>query len=58
MKFIKKLIWLIKHQEEIENILKKRATNDKDYSVAGVPEFQKGYIDDLLSGRLDSKNRR
>ena len=52
---IKKLIWLIKHQEEIAKALKKREkkSNDKGYSIAGVPDFQKEYVNDLLSGKLD-----
>lgn len=52
---IKKLIWLIKHQEEIAKAIKKleKKNNDKSYSIAGVPEFQKEYVNDLLSGKLD-----
>lgn len=55
MKFIKKLIWLVKNQDKIEKLLKtptKKSSND-DLSVAGVPDFQREYVDDLLSGRLN-----
>lgn len=58
MKFIKKLIWLIKNQEKIEMLLtNKTKKSEKDYSIAGVPDFQRDYIDDLLSGKLDTKRR-
>lgn len=58
MKFIKKLIWLIKNQEKIELLLTDKAKkSEKDYSIAGVPDFQRSYIDDLLSGKLDTKRR-
>lgn len=50
---IKKLIWLIKHQEEIEKIIKQpKKKEEKNYSIAGVPDFQKEYVNDLLSGKL------
>lgn len=58
MKFIKKLIWLIKNQEKIEMLLTNKTKKlEKDYSIAGVPDFQRDYIDDLLSGKLDTKRR-
>lgn len=45
LRFFKKFIWLIKNQEEIEKLVnKKTKTNDKKYSLAGVPEYQKEYI--------------
>lgn len=53
---IKKLMWLVKHQEEIEKMLTKpkvkKIEEEKAYSIAGVPEFQKEYVKDLLSGKL------
>ena len=49
---IKKLIWLIKNQEQIEKLLKegipKKDNKGNDFSIAGVPEFQKEYVNDLL----------
>ena len=51
---IKKLRWLIKHQKEIEALLNaKEQIDDKKekeqrYSLAGVPEYQLQYIDDIL----------
>ena len=54
---IKKLMWLIKHQEEIEESLKKpkkveKPKEENNYSIAGVPDFQKQYVEDILSGKL------
>lgn len=57
------LEWLIIHQEELKTVLEKtitknKAESDKNYSIAGVPEYQKKYIEDLMSGKTDTKNRR
>lgn len=50
LRFFKKLRWLIKHQEEIENLLtKKNKMDDKKYSLAGVPEYQKEYIKEKMA---------
>lgn len=57
---IKKLMWFVKHQEEIEKMLETFNTpteeakpkEDTKYSIAGVPDFQKEYVKDLLSGKL------
>lgn len=57
---IKKLIWLIKNQEKIEKLLTKpnKSKNDDNYSIDGVPDFQKEYVSDLLNGTLkDNKGR-
>lgn len=47
---MKRLIWLIKHQKEIQELLESKKTSSKEvqYSLAGVPEFQKKYINDIL----------
>ena len=45
---IKKLIWLIKHQEEIAKIIKNPKKKEENYSTAGVPEYQKDYVEELL----------
>lgn len=46
---IKKLIWLIKNQEKIESLLKKGTPKDnEDFSTAGVPDFQKEHVENLL----------
>lgn len=49
---IKKLIWLIKNQDKIEKLVSKKdkKEKEKDYSIAGVPDFQKEYVNDLLNG--------
>ena len=57
---IKKLIWLIKNQEKIQKLLEKPVKNEKDenFSIAGVPDFQKDYVSDLLNGNLKDNRRR
>lgn len=48
---IKKLRWLIKNQEKIQELLENKEEpkkNDKNYSLAGVPEYQLNYINDIL----------
>lgn len=47
---IKKLKWLIKHQEELELLLSKKVTpmEDTGYSISGVPDFQREYVDKIL----------
>lgn len=46
---IKKLIWLIKHQKDIEKLIEKGPKEeDKKFSLAGVPEYQLNYINDIL----------
>ena len=52
---LKNLIWLVEHKEEIEAFLKKTENGHvygKNYSTAGVPDFQKDFVNDLLSGKL------
>lgn len=48
---IKKLLWLIKHKEEIEELLNKKEdikkSNEK-FSLQGVPDYQLDYINDIL----------
>lgn len=58
---IKNLMWLIKHKEEIEKMLEKpkkveKPKEEKNYSIAGVPDFQKEYVNDLLNDRLKENN--
>jgi hypothetical protein len=43
---IKKLIWLIKNKDKLEELTKqlekpKKKEDTKTYSIAGVPDFQK-----------------
>lgn len=49
---MKKLIWLIKNQEKIEKLLSKDSPKEiketEDFSTAGVPDFQKEYVEKLL----------
>ena len=52
-KFLKKLKWLIKNQEEIKKLIESqkespKTENTKNYSLAGVPEYQLNYINDIL----------
>lgn len=51
MKYIKILKWLITNKEKLEKIIEKddKKTQDKDYSLAGVPDFQLKYINDILN---------
>lgn len=44
---LKKLIWLIKHQKEIEELLAKKSKSAQ-FSIAGVPEYQKKHIQQIL----------
>ena len=57
---IKKLIWLIKNQEKIQKLLEKPVKNEKEdnFSIDGVPDFQKEYVSDLLNGNLKDNRRR
>ena len=54
---IKKLIWLIKNQEKLKELLSKPKQNDeeKNFSTDGVPDFQKDYVEDLLNGNIRKK---
>jgi hypothetical protein len=57
MKWLKNLVWLLKNKEKIEELLSKKEevnSKSKGYSLSGVPAFQKAYIEDLLSGKLDN----
>lgn len=53
IKFFRKLKWLIKNQEKIEKLLEiskeKPKKEDKSYSLQGVPEYQLGYVQELLA---------
>lgn len=50
MKFIKNLIWLVKHKDEIEKLLDKRKTvSGKPYAIGNVPEFQMEFITSVLN---------
>ena len=59
---IKKLRWLIKHADEIKEMLNKseepitESEKETNYSIAGVPDFQKDYVNDLLNGKLKENN--
>lgn len=46
---IKKLIWLIKHQKDLEKLISKPVKEEKSYSLKGVPEYQLDYIKKALS---------
>jgi len=51
IKFFKKLKWLIKNQEKIQELLENKEEPKKkenNYSLAGVPEYQLNYINDIL----------
>ena len=51
IRFIKKLVWLVKHQEQLEKLLKKPSSefNDGTFSLVGVPNYQKEHIKSLLA---------
>lgn len=44
---IKKIRWLIEHQKELEKLLETPKENS-EFSIGGVPDFQKEYVQDLL----------
>lgn len=51
---IKKIRWMIEHQEDLENIINKQnelktSQQDKNFSIGGVPDFQRDYVSKLLS---------
>ena len=56
---IKRLIWLIKNQKKIEELLNKPepepVKDTENFSTDGVPDFQKGYVEDLLNGNTRKK---
>lgn len=48
---IKKIKWFLQNQEEIEKFLAekdKKSDKNDDFSFAGVPDFQKEYVIELL----------
>lgn len=46
---LKKLTWLIKHQEEIKKLLESgKKPSTESYSLKGVPENQREYIQKML----------
>lgn len=48
---IKKIKWFLQNQEKIEKFLTEKAqkeTKNDDFSFAGVPDFQKEYVIELL----------
>ena len=49
-KYIKILKWLIENKEKLEKLIenKEKKATDKTVSLAGVPDFQLGYINDIL----------
>lgn len=50
MRFLKNLIWLVKHKKEIEELLDKRKTvSGKRYAVGNVPDFQMEFVNNVLN---------
>lgn len=50
MRFLKNLIWLVKHKKEIERLLEsKKIANDKRYAVGNVPDFQMKFVNNVLN---------
>ena len=51
IKYVKILKWLIENKEKLEKVIEKneKKTQEKDYSLAGVPDFQLKYINDILN---------
>ena len=50
MRFLKNLIWLVKHKKEIEELLDKRKTvSGKRYAVGNVPEAQLDFVNNVLN---------
>lgn len=50
IKYIKFLKWLLKNKEKLEKLIenKENKGQNKDVSLAGVPDFQLQYINDIL----------
>lgn len=48
IKIFKKLIWLIKNQEKIQKFVERDNKSKNNYSLAGVPDYQLEYINDIL----------
>ena len=52
---IKKFIWLIKNQDKIKEAvtmlekMEEKPKKKKNYALGGVPDFQKDYVNELLS---------
>ena len=60
IKFIKDLKWLSANKDRLKEILavvddmkKEKPKDDKNYSLAGVPEYQLNYINDILEADRD-----
>lgn len=56
-KYIKILKWLMENKEKLEKLIenKEKKATEKDYSLAGVPEFQLEYINDMLEADKKQK---
>lgn len=54
---IKKLKWLLEHKNDIEKLIDKmnkeevKSKKEKNYSLAGVPDYQLSYINDILEAK-------
>ena len=49
IKYIKLLKWLLKNKEKLEKLIetKEKKVQNTDVSLAGVPDFQLQYINDI-----------
>lgn len=48
LKILKKIKWLIKNQEKLQKLIENKQTTKESYSLAGVPDYQLDYINDIL----------
>lgn len=51
MKILKKIKWFLDNQAKIEALLIEKSTSapqEKNYSLGGVPDFQKDYVNEIL----------
>lgn len=51
MKILKKIKWFLDNQAKIEALLTEKSTpapQEKNYSLGGVPDFQKDYVNEIL----------
>jgi hypothetical protein len=58
IRLIKDLKWLSQNKEKLKELLdkqNKQKNNDKNYSLAGVPEYQLDYINDILEADENKK---
>jgi hypothetical protein len=51
MRFLKNLVWIVRHRKEIEALISKNVQekDDKRFALGNVPEFQKDFVNKVLN---------